>query len=147
PFHSCLNCDRVFVPKTFRNKKRYGHSLIAWAIDQHVSNRITFENLDRTARDYFGLPIPLSKLHQFKSYAAQYYTLTYDTLLRKLVKGSIIHADETKVNLQKGSGYVWVLTSMEEVYYLYRSSREADFLHEILGSFKGVLITDFYTGY
>src|SRR2546428_5178636 len=79
--------------------------------------------------------------------AAQYYAVTYDRILKKLVNGSIIHADETKINLQKGSGYVWVLTSMEDVVYLYRPSREADFLHTVLAGFHGVLITDFYTGY
>jgi predicted RecB family nuclease len=147
PFNRCLNCDRAFVPKKFRNQKRYGHSLIAWAIDQYVSNRITFQNLERTTKDYFGLPIRYTQLHELKTYAAQYYSLTYKNILKKLVNGSIIHADETKINLKKGSGYVWVLTSMEEVYYLYRSARESDFLTEILGSFKGVLITDFYTGY
>jgi hypothetical protein len=98
-------------------------------------------------KDYFGLPIGFRKLHEFKSYAAQYYTVTYDNILKKLVNGSIIHADETKINLQKGSGYVWVLTSMEEVFYLYRPSRETDFLHKTLNGFKGVLITDFYNGY
>jgi Transposase IS66 family/RNase_H superfamily len=147
PFHRCRECDRTFVPQTWRNQSRFGHSLIAWAIDQHVTNRITFENLERTAKDYFGLPIPYSRLHKFKAYAAQYYTVTYDNILKKLISGSIIHADETKINLQKGSGYVWILTSMEEVLYLYRPSREADFLHKTLNGFKGVLITDFYTGY
>jgi hypothetical protein len=36
---------------------------------------------------------------------------------------------------------------MEEVVYLFRPSREADFLGELLAGFKGVLITDFYSGY
>jgi predicted RecB family nuclease len=147
PFHRCRDCDRPFVPQTWRNQRRFGHSLIAWAIDQYVTNRISFQNLESTAKDYFGLSISFRKLYEFKAYAAQYYTVTYDRLLKKLVNGSIIHADETKINLQKGSGYVWVLTSMEDVVYLYRPSREADFLHTVLAGFHGVLITDFYTGY
>jgi hypothetical protein len=61
--------------------------------------------------------------------------------------GSIIHPDATKVNLQKSSGYVWVISNMEEVIYLYKPSREADFLHKMLERFEGVLITDFFTGY
>ena len=147
PFHRCRDCDRPFVPQTWRNQRRFGHSLIAWAMDQHVTNRITFQNLESTAKDYFGLSISFRKLYEFKAYAAQYYAVTYDRILKKLVNGSMIHADETKINLQKGSGYVWVLTSMEDVVYLYRPSREADFLHTVLAGFHGVLITDFYTGY
>jgi predicted RecB family nuclease len=72
PFHRCRDCDRPFVPQTWRNQRRFGHSLIAWAIDQHVTNRITFQNLESTAKDYFGLSISFRKLYEFKAYAAQY---------------------------------------------------------------------------
>jgi hypothetical protein len=86
-------------------------------------------------------------LHKLKSVAARYYSTTYNNILKKLIGGAVIHADETKVNLKQSSGYVWVLTNMEEVLYLYKPTREADFLHELLADFKGVLISDFFTGY
>jgi len=39
------------------------------------------------------------------------------------------------------------LTTLDKVYYLYKPSREAAFLHEMLAKFSGVLISDFYTAY
>ena len=36
---------------------------------------------------------------------------------------------------------------MEEVVYLYRPSREGDFLQEMLEGFTGVLVSDFYSAY
>jgi len=36
---------------------------------------------------------------------------------------------------------------MEEVVYMYRPTRKADFLHSLLKGFGGVLVTDFYSGY
>jgi hypothetical protein len=36
---------------------------------------------------------------------------------------------------------------MEDVFYFYRPSREADFLKTLLGDFRGVLVTDFFAGY
>jgi hypothetical protein len=116
-------------------------------VDQHVGGRLSFETLERMIKEYFNLQIGFSKLHKFKSFAARYYDVTCNKILEKLLTGAIIHADETKINLQKGSGYVWVLTNMEEVLYLYRPCREADFVHKLLAQFKGVLITDFFTGY
>jgi hypothetical protein len=65
----------------------------------------------------------------------------------RIVGGGLAHADETHVNLQKGKGYVWALTNLEDVLFLYRPNREAGFLHELLKGFKGVLVTDFYSGY
>jgi Transposase IS66 family len=39
------------------------------------------------------------------------------------------------------------LTSMDKVYYFYKPSREGSFLQELLGTFSGVLVSDFYTAY
>src|SRR5262249_11446408 len=68
-------------------------------------------------------------------------------ILNRIVEGGLIHSDETHVNLQKGKGTVWALTNLEDVLYMYRSSREAGFLQELLRDFKGVLVSDFYSGY
>jgi hypothetical protein len=51
------------------------------------------------------------------------------------------------VRLHKQQGYVWVMTSLDKVYYFYKPSREGSFLPEILGGFSGVLISDFFTAY
>jgi hypothetical protein len=78
---------------------------------------------------------------------ARRYRPTVRHLLAKLIAGAVIHADETHVNLQKGKGYVWVLANMEEVVYLYKASREGEFLRTLLKRFTGVLITDFFSAY
>jgi hypothetical protein len=75
------------------------------------------------------------------------YSPTVDKLMAKIVSGRLIHADETKIKLRRSSGYVWVFSNMEEVVLIYRPNREAEFLHELLHDFKGVLVTDFFTGY
>jgi hypothetical protein len=51
------------------------------------------------------------------------------------------------VNLRQQAGYVWVMASMDRVYYFYRPSREGDFLEQMLGPFNGILISDFFTAY
>jgi Transposase IS66 family len=64
------------------------------------------------------------------------------------VHGAVIHADETEVHLkQRGKGYVWVFTNLEEVVFMYRQSREGSFLHDLLKDFRGVRVSDFYAPY
>jgi hypothetical protein len=147
PFHFCNDCIRAFVPPVFRKISRFGHGLMSWAMDQHIGNRVTFQHLERTVKAHFALPVRYSQFYNLKVYAGQYYAKTYDTIQRNLVRGDIIHIDETKIDLQRGSGYVWVFTNMEDVYYLYKGGREAEFLHDTLSGFNGVLISDFYSGY
>ena len=65
----------------------------------------------------------------------------------RLVKGDLVHADETKANVKGKLAYVWVFTNLREVAYLYADSREAEVLHAALAGFKGVLVSDFYAAY
>jgi predicted RecB family nuclease len=146
-WYTCQRCGRFFLPRTYLHKQKLGHGLAAWAIHQHIANRVTFENLATTAREYFSLPIDFQRIHAFKARLAQFYVPTYNALLSKLVSGTLLHADETTINLQKTKGYVWVFTNMEEVVFVYRPDRNASFLHDLLRDFQGVLITDFFTGY
>ena len=145
--YRCSACDRSFVPRAYTCQERFGHSLAAWAIHQHMANRITFENLETTVRECFNLPLDFQKIYEFKARFAQYYDKTYLRILEKLISGPLLHVDETKVNLLKGSGYVWVFTNMEEVAFVLRPDRNAAFLHELLRGFRGVLVSDFFLGY
>ena len=45
------------------------------------------------------------------------------------------------------NGYVWVLTSLEEVAYFYTPTREGDTIQAMLKDFSGVLVSDFYAAY
>src|SRR5690349_11172497 len=82
-----------------------------------------------------------------KSLMAGYYRRGYRRLLDKILSGPALHIDETEVKLKTGTGYVCVFASPEEVVFLYRPTREGDFLKKLLKDFKGVLVSDFYTAY
>ena len=145
--HTCIDCNRNVVPKSYKIQPRFGHSLIAWTIHQHVVNRTTFEHMEATLRDHFDLHVRFNRLHGFKSIAAKFYRKAHSGIVKRLVASNLIHADETKVKLKKEDGYVWVFANTEDVVFNYQSSRKAEFLHDLLSDFGGVLVTDFYTGY
>jgi len=98
-------------------------------------------------REYFGLNVRFRDIHAFKSLMAEYYRPTYMSLIKKLAYGHLIHTDETEIKLKKSKGYVWVFTSLEEVVFMYKPTREGEFLREWLGDYKGVLVSDFYGAY
>jgi hypothetical protein len=68
-------------------------------------------------------------------------------MLKRLCKGRLLHVDETSISIKEGNGYVWVLTSMEEVIYFYTPTRERGTIQSMLKTFSGVLVTDFYAVY
>ena len=118
-----------------------------WVVYQHVANRTSFQSLERTLKECFGLAIGFNDLYRFKSEMARRYKGTYAGILRKIVAGNLLHADETGVRFKKDKGYVWAFTNLENVVYMCRPTREADFLAPLLKGFSGVLVSDFYAGY
>lgn len=149
PFHQCKDCDIWFVSPEYWKIERFGHSLVAWSMYQHVANRVTLDMLVRTFNDCFGIKLRVQEFLKIKQLAATRYKGVFDKIRDNIVKGDIVHADETRapIRLQKGTGYVWTFTNLEEVIYIYKPTRKADFLHAFLQGFRGVLITDFYSGY
>jgi hypothetical protein len=128
-------------------RDKHFHSLKSWAIYQHIVHRVSFQRLQEMIWEFFGLHVHYEEIHHFKALMAIYYKSTYQRILTHLVGGSLIHADETHVNLQKGKGYIWVLANMEEAVYVYRPTRDGDWLQDLLSNFTGVLVSDFFGAY
>jgi hypothetical protein len=99
-------------------------------------------------KEIFGLTIS-SSYHRFKKTLVDYYSETYEGLLRSILRGDLMHIDETEVIIKGKAekGCVWVVTSMEAVYYFYKESRKGLFLEEMLQGFSGVVVSDFFTAY
>jgi hypothetical protein len=100
------------------------------------------------AWELFGVAIYHAELHSFQSFLANYYRPTYQQIIERMKSGSILHADETSAGVRgDDNGYVWVIATMQEVAYLYHKSREGDYIRSLLGTFHGVLISDFFAAY
>jgi predicted RecB family nuclease len=145
--YRCQDCGLLFLPKRYKRRDKHLHGLKSWAMYQHVAHRISFEHLEGMFQDCFGLRVNFKEIHMIKSLVAKRYRPAYKRIIDRIVGGNVAQADETHVNLQRGKGCVWALTNLEDVAYLYRPNREADFLQDLLRGFKGVLVSDFYTGY
>jgi hypothetical protein len=103
--------------------------------------------VEKSLEDVFGLAFNQSQFFRSKRYIMALYQPLCDEILQNILESPVIHIDETTVRLRKQKGYVWVMTTMDKVYYFYKPSREGAFLQEMLANFSGVLISDFYTAY
>jgi hypothetical protein len=93
------------------------------------------------------LTVYSAEIARFKPMMARYYDSCYRKLLRNILSSKVMQIDETEVKLRNGKGFVWVFTTLEEVVYMYRATREGDFLHDLLKDFEGVLVSDFFAAY
>jgi hypothetical protein len=145
----CRSCGKTVVAKDLQDfPRKYGHNLISWAIHQNVTHNIDFYKVERILLETYKIRISHSTLQHFKSKICEQYEATLNEIKRNLINGDFLCVDETDVRVKGfSSPYVWVFTNMNSVLYLFKSSRKADFLKEFLQDFKGVLVSDFYSGY
>ena len=145
--HECRTCGKVFIPGRYERVAKHFHGLMGWAMYEHVVHQASYRTVQERFAEFFGLHVADMEVHQFKSLLARYYRPCYRRLLKTILAGPVLHIDETEVRLRTGKGYVWVLAAPEAAVYLYRPTRQGDFLPGLLEGFRGVLVSDFYAAY
>lgn len=148
PRMRCRGCKKAFFPGRYlRVSSKYGHALSSWLIFQHVATRQSLTKVGEVCKILFGYSISRESLSNIKRAMANKYASTYSLLISKIKRGSSVYVDETSVSIRGDKGYIWAFTNLEEVVYLYADSREGQMLRDMLGRFRGVLISDFYSAY
>ncbi|RPI37352.1 MAG: TM0106 family RecB-like putative nuclease, partial [Nitrospiraceae bacterium] len=145
----CKKCNKAFVPSIYKKAtaSKYGQHLMAWVIYQHIGRLKSQHGIIEDLQEIFKYHFPMSIIGDFKTRAASCYKSDYDELWSNLLRGTLLHVDETKVSVRGVTNYVWAFANMDTVYYMHTNTREGDFLKEKLSGFKGVLVSDFYTAY
>ena len=147
--YRCPSCAKTFFARiTASTAGKYGHDLMAYTMYLNIELRLPQGHVDASVGKLFGLHI--SKRHDkpFQDRGGAHLSVRTTTdLLKKLCTGSLLHVDETSVSVKGKNGYVWVLTSMEQVAYFYTPTREGATIQAMLKDFSGVLVSDFYAAY
>jgi predicted RecB family nuclease len=147
-YYWCAKCDRRFgTPEAFWPNSIYGRNLVTLIVYEVIELCIPQQTVKCKLNRLFDLRLATSMVHDLKASAASYYADARESILNKIVKGELVHADETPIKLKDREGYVWVFATFQEVVYFYSDTREGDLLHERLKGFDGVLISDFYSAY
>jgi hypothetical protein len=100
-------------------------------------------NLDRI----FGCELRRSSLNHFKYTAAEFYSVTRQRILERIMWVNSFMLMKTSANIKGHRAYVWVLTNLRDVVYILAETREGQFVSQLLEGFHGVLVSDFYAAY
>jgi predicted RecB family nuclease len=146
--YKCRNCGNTFAPNKHGDTRHlYGLGLLAYVIYNNIELNIPELTIAQSVNKLFGYHLGQPIIYGLKKRASELYLETYEAIRQKLMKGKLIHADETKASIRGQTGYVWVFTSLEEVIYVWAETREVEILKTFLNGFKGVLVSDFYGAY
>ncbi len=146
--HWCGKCRmRYGVPSAFWPDTKFGRNLVAYILYQAIELAVPQLTIKHSLNRILGFNLVQCTMPRLKARAADFYVQTRQMILDKITRGGLVHVDETRANVKGKTGYVWVFTNLHEVAYLYSDSREGEIAHATLASFKGVLVSDFYSAY
>jgi predicted RecB family nuclease len=145
----CTKCYRSFVPPAIArlDRRLFGHGFMAWVVYQRVVLRLPYRVIVTVTEDLFGEQISKDSVVRFIGEMADHYRPCDDRSLRRILKSSFIHVDETRLSIQGSDQYVWVLTDGRHVVLRLTATRETTMILELLADYEGVLVSDFYAGY
>jgi len=146
--YKCSECNSSFASDNHDlGKSPYSVNVLAYVIYNLIELHIPQYKLPGIMQKMFGFPLGQTTINRMAQRMAERYRETYDEIMQRLTHGRLIHADETHVSVKGKDSYVWVLTSMEDVVYIWSKTRDNVIITEILKDFQGVLISDFYSAY
>ena len=143
----CGKCKRKVPCTNMKTLPMYGYNLMMWSVNQKIQYKQSSESIINFLKDSLKIEVSVTQMTKFKEFVAEKYPGTYNEIISDMIKSELIHADETIARIKNIDGYVCVFANHNSVYYLFKETRETDFLKETLKDFKGVLVSDFYTGY
>jgi len=146
--YKCSLCTELFdLKQELGLEGRYGPNILAYIMYQMIELRISQIAIAEALNQTFHFHFERHIIHRQKTLMAKRYKITCEHILKCIVKGKLVHVDETKVTIDGEDEYVWVITNLENVIYFHTKTRAGDKLHEMLNDFQGVLVSDFYAAY
>ncbi|MDJ0717301.1 MAG: TM0106 family RecB-like putative nuclease [Prochloraceae cyanobacterium] len=146
----CKKCKRKRSPfklLEFEANQFYGHGFKSWVIYHRVALRVPIDKILELAKEQFNEQMSPTRIPSFLQHFAKYYAETEEGIINRLLESPFIHVDETDFNIKGVNWYVWVFTNGKEVLLKLTETRENTIVHQVLEKYKGVLISDFYSGY
>ncbi|MGZ6674026.1 MAG: IS66 family transposase [Solirubrobacteraceae bacterium] len=130
------------------DKTRYAPSFIAHLIVAKCSDSIPLYRLEKQYQRV-GIPIARSTMTDLFHRNAEVLAPLVELLLKRIAGSDIVLADETSIRLQRTTkrGYLWAFIAGRDIAYVFSPDRSGKTPSTILGSSKGTLLVDAYTGY
>ncbi len=149
----CPKCRKRWAPRLDLSglaigKQRFGISLQAEVALLREQCRLPFRVIQDYLHHRFGLRISVGQLVALVEAVARRGKAIVEEFKDEIRGSPVVNGDETTWREDGVNGYVWSFSTDKIRYFLYRKSRSATVVKEVLGEqFDGVVVSDFYGAY
>jgi len=145
PKQYCRRCRRTFRPRTpgVLPKSLYGNQLVATTATMHYLHGVPMGRICQQTG--IGLGTLIEIFHRL----AKMFDKVPSRLMEQYRQSPIKHADETSWRNDGQNGYVWLFATDKMSLFLFRKTRSASVVREVLGTeaLPGTLVVDRYSAY
>jgi transposase len=153
------------VPQRILPKSVATPSLLAMIIAGKFCDALPFYRQAAILKDRHGIPVSRATMARWAYEVHKQLTPLTDLILTKIRSGSVLHMDETRLRVlhengkkKDGQSWMWCAAGYGEatpagdpggklIYFHYGGSRSLAVAQALLGTFKGVLMSDAYAAY
>ncbi len=152
----CYTCKKCVQPEVdlkslVLGKGRIGINLTSSIVTMRDRLRLPIGMIQGYLKLFYNLRISQGEIVGLLHSVARLGKPTYEKLLDEIRSAPVVHADETGGREDGKNGYFWSFSTKQAHFLIYRKSRAAKVVEEIVGTdsekFNGVLTTDFYAAY
>lgn len=110
--------------------------------------KVSDRDIKKIFSELFGLKFTVGSVLGFRNQLRRRLEPVYENLVRKIRRSSYVHADETGWKIDGKSGWLWSFSNKKTAVCHIDKSRGGKIPQTVLGkTFKGILVTDFYSAY
>jgi len=152
----CYACKKCIQPEvdlttSVLGRGRIGINLASTIVTLRDRVRLPIGMIAKYLKLFYSLHLSKGEIVELLHTAASIGKPRYEKLLEEIRNSDVVHADETGGREDGRNGYFWSFSTKNIHFLLYRKSRAAKVVEEIVGEesekFNGVLTTDFYAAY
>lgn len=149
----CPSCRKRWAPDLDLSSVTVGNQRLGISVQAEVALlreqcRLPFRVIQDYLRHRFGLRVSVGKLVALVEGVAQRGKAIVERYRDEIRASAVVNADETTWREDGQNGYVWSFSTDKIRYYIYRKSRSAAVVKEVLGDeADAVVVSDFYGAY
>ncbi len=149
----CPNCRKRWTPRLDLSSLAVGRQRFGIGVQAEVALlreqcRLPFRVIQDYLRHRFALRVSVGQLVALVEGVARAGKAVVEAFKHEIRGSPVVNGDETTWREDGQNGYVWSFSTDQVRYFLYRKSRSASVVKEVLGDdFQGVVVSDFYGGY
>lgn len=152
----CARCKRQVTPPVDLSGQTLGKSRIGIRLMSIIALlrdrcRLPIRVIQLYFKLMYGFSLSRGEVMEIVHTVAAVCKPTYDGLLPKVRSSPVVFADETGGRENGKNGYFWSFSTNNVHLLMYRKSRSAKVVEEIVGDqsehFNGVIVSDFYAAY